>query len=104
MAISKNKLSLTHIDKETAFTTVVFKCANLKTVLKTNNSKQYRGAGKSLARTGRKQAQNHAKDVHNLKKNRDVSCHQVSFPAKQGIRGNSGHSDRNISLFPSWLG
>ena len=26
------------------------------------------------------------------------------FPARQGAEGNSRHSDRNISLFPSWLG
>jgi len=33
--------------------------------------------------------------------NRDASCHQVSFPARQGAEGNSPHSGRNISLFPS---
>jgi hypothetical protein len=26
------------------------------------------------------------------------------FPARQGAQGNSQHSDRNIRLFPSWLG
>jgi len=32
-------------------------------------------------------------------------CHQVFFfPARQSTEGNSRHSDRNISLFPSWLG
>ena len=34
----------------------------------------------------------------------DSSCHQDFFPAKQGAEGNSRHSDRNISLFPSWSG
>jgi len=27
---------------------------------------------------------------------RDASCHQVFFPARQGAEGNSRHSDRNI--------
>ena len=36
-----------------------------------------------------------------LQQHRDASCHQVSFPARQGAEGNSRHSDRNISLFPS---
>jgi len=35
---------------------------------------------------------------------RDANCYQVSFPARQGAEGNSRHSDRNISLFPSWWG
>jgi hypothetical protein len=38
-----------------------------------------------------------------FQQNRDASCRQVSFPAK-GAEGNSHHSDRNISLFPSWSG
>jgi len=29
---------------------------------------------------------------------------RVFFPQSQGAEGNSRHSDRNISLFPSWLG
>jgi hypothetical protein len=28
--------------------------------------------------------------------NRDVSCHQVFFSAKQADEGNSRHSDRNL--------
>ena len=40
-----------------------------------------------------------------FQQHRDASCHQVFFfPARQGAEGNSRHSDRNISLFPSWLG
>jgi len=39
-----------------------------------------------------------------FQQNWDASCHQVSFPARQGAEGNSRHSDRNISLFPSWSG
>ena len=34
-----------------------------------------------------------------FQQNRDQSCHQVSFPARQGAEGNSRHSDRNISFF-----
>jgi len=36
-----------------------------------------------------------------FQQHRDASCHQVSFPARQGAERNSRHSDRNISLFPS---
>jgi hypothetical protein len=39
--ISKNKLSLTHIGKETTFIIKMFKYINFKTAFKTNNSKQY---------------------------------------------------------------
>jgi len=60
---------------------------------------QYLGADKSLARPGRKQSRKHVRYAHDI---RDASCHQVSFPAKQGAEVNSRHSDRNISLFPSW--
>jgi hypothetical protein len=35
---------------------------------------------------------------------RDASCHQVIFPVRQGAEENSRHSDKNISLFPSWSG
>jgi hypothetical protein len=32
-----------------------------------------------------------------FQQHRDASCHQVSFPARQGAEGNSRHSDRNIN-------
>ena len=60
----------------------------------------YRGADKSLARPGRKQARKHvrdARDFNNIKK-RPVN---FFFSARQGAEGNSLYSDRNISLFPS---
>jgi len=41
-----------------------------------------------------------------FQQHRDASCLQVFFffpPARQRAEGNSRHSDRNISLFPSWL-
>ena len=54
----------------------------------------YRGADKSLARPGSKQARKH---------DRDASYHKVPQPpARLGSERNSRHSDRNISLFPSW--
>jgi len=63
-----------------------------------------RGSDKSLARPGRKQARKHdrdARDFNNIE-TRDI----INFfpPARQGAEGNSRHSDRNISLFPSWSG
>ena len=39
-----------------------------------------------------------------FQQNQDASCHQVSFPARQGAEGNSRHSERNISMFPTWSG
>jgi len=39
-----------------------------------------------------------------FQQNRDASCHQVSFPARQRAEGNPHHNERNISLFPSWSG
>ena len=64
----------------------------------------YRGADKSLARLGRKQARKHvrnARDFNNMKRELSSSS---SPPARQGVEGNSRHSDTNISLFPSWSG
>jgi len=65
---------------------------------------KYRGADKSLARPGRKQARRHIRRRARFQQHRDASRPQVSFPARQGAKGNSRHSDRNISLFPSWSG
>ena len=31
-----------------------------------------------------------------FQKHRDANCHQVFFSARQGAKGNSRHSDRNI--------
>jgi len=43
----------------------------------------YRGADKSLARPGRQLVRKHVRDAR-FQQNRDASCHQVSFPARQG--------------------
>ena len=78
-----------------------------------------RGTDKSLARPGRKQARKHVRDASNFN---DIEMRAVIkfffffnfililffffilFPARQGAKGNSCHSDRNISLFPSLSG
>jgi len=67
----------------------------------------YRSADKSLARPGMKQARKHVRDARDFNniETRDVIKFFFFFsPEKQGTEGNSRHSDRNISLFPSWLG
>jgi len=64
----------------------------------------YRGADMSLARPGGKQARKHVRDAARFQQHRHATCHQVSFPARRGAEGNSRHSDRSISLFPSWSG
>jgi len=64
----------------------------------------YRRADKSLARPGRNQFRKHVRRLARFQQHRDASCHQVFLPARQVAEGNSRHSDRNISLFPSWSG
>jgi len=64
----------------------------------------YRGADKSLARPGRETNSEACQGGARFQQHRDASCHQVVFPVRQGAEGNSGHSERNISLFPSWSG
>ena len=64
-----------------------------------------RGADKSLARPERKQARKHvrdARDFNNIETRAVIKS--SSPPARQGAEGNSRHSDRNISLFPSCSG
>jgi len=62
--------------------------------------KWYRGADKSLARPGRKQARKHVKDARDFN---NIETRAVIkflfFPARQGAEGNSRHSDKNISFF-----
>ena len=70
-----------------------------------NGGRNYRGADTSLARTGRKQARKHvrdARDFNNIETQAVINT--FFFPTRQGAEGNSRHSDRNISLFPSWSG
>jgi len=60
------------------------------------------GADKSLARPGMKQARQHVRDARDFN---NIETRVTNFfPARQGTEGNSRHSDRNISMFPScWL-
>ena len=65
----------------------------------------YRDADKSLARMGRKQARKHFRDARYFNNVETRAVTKYFFPpARQGAEGNSCHSDRNISLFPSWTG
>jgi hypothetical protein len=66
----------------------------------------YQGADKFLARPGRQQARKHVRDVRGFNniETRAVIKFFFFFPARQVVEGNLRHSDRNISLFPSWLG
>jgi len=65
----------------------------------------YRDADKSLARPGRKQARKHVREARNFNNIETWDVIKVFFFfARQGAGGNSRHSDRNISLFPSWSG
>ena len=78
-----------------------FKIGHIHTFRSTTT--QYRGVVKSLALSGKKQARKLVRDAR--EQHRDASCVQVFFvSARQGAEGNSRHSDRNISLFPSWSG
>jgi len=66
---------------------------------------EYRGADKSLARPGRKQSRKHVRDVRDFNHiEMRAAIKFFFFPARQGAEGNLRHSDRNISLFPSWSG
>jgi len=63
-----------------------------------------RGADKSLARPGRKQAWKHVRDARDFNNIETRALIKFFFPARQGAEGNSRNSDTNISLFPSWSG
>jgi len=64
----------------------------------------YRGADKSLARTGRIQARKHVREERDFNNMETRAAIKFFPPARQGAEGNSRHSERNISLFPSWSG
>jgi len=77
----------------------------LKTVCLTRfRSRLYQGADKSLAWPRRKKSSEACQRRAQFQQNLDASCHQISFPARQGAELNASHSDRNISLFPFWSG
>jgi len=60
----------------------------------------YRGADKSLARLGRRQARKHVRDARDFNNIETWAF----FLQGNGAEWNSRHSDRNISLFPSSSG
>jgi len=62
------------------------------------------GTDKSLARPGRKQARKHVRDARYFNNIETQAVIKFFFLARQGAEGNSRHSDRNISLFPSLSG
>ena len=64
----------------------------------------YRGADQSLARPGRKQAWKHVRKARDFNNIETRALIRFFPPARQGAEGNSRHSDRNISLYPSWSG
>ena len=68
-----------------------------------NSSFITRGADKSLARPGKKQARKHVRDARDCN-NIETRAAIIFFPERQDAEENSRHSDRNISLFPSWSG
>ena len=67
-------------------------------------SLRYRGADKFLEQPGRKQVRKHIRDARDFNSIETRAIIKLYFPARQGAEGNSRHSDRNISLFPSWSG
>ena len=62
------------------------------------------GADKSVARPGTKQARKHVRDARDFNNIETRAVIKFLFPARQGAEGNSRHSDKNISFFPSWSG
>jgi len=72
----------------------------------------YRDDDKPLARPGKKKVRKHvrnARDFNNIETRAVIKFPLPPPPpplppARQGTEGNSRHSDRNISLFPSWSG
>jgi len=59
----------------------------------------YRGADKSLARPGRKQAWKHVGDARDFNNIETRAVIKFFFNARQGAEGNSRHSDRTLSCF-----
>jgi hypothetical protein len=65
----------------------------------------YLGAEKSLAQPESKQTRKHVSDARDFNNIETRAISKFFFvPARQDAEGNSRHSDRNISLYPSWSG
>ena len=76
----------------------------VKMITKMALKEKYRGADKSLARPGRKQARKHVRDARDFNNIETRVVIKFFSLQRQGAEGNARHSDRNISLFPSWSG
>jgi len=63
-----------------------------------------RGADKSLARPGRKKARKHFRNARDCNKIETRAVIKFLFLQGKAPKEISRHSDRNISLFPSWSG
>jgi len=72
--------------------------------MSSKGERQYRDDDKSLVRPGRKQARKHFRDARDFNNVETRAVIKFLFPAKQGAEGDSHHSDRKSSLFPSWPG
>jgi len=68
-------------------------------ILKKKRWLEYRGADKSFARPGRKQARKHVRDERAFNNIETRAVIKFLLLKSQGAEGNSRHSDRNISLF-----
>jgi len=55
----------------------------------------YRGADKSLAWPGRKQARKHVRDARDFSNIETRAVINFFFPARQGAEGNSRNSDKH---------
>jgi len=64
----------------------------------------YRGADKSLAGPGKKQTRKNVREARDFNNIETRAVFAFFFFARQSAKGNSRHSDRNISFFPSWSG
>ena len=58
----------------------------------------YRGADKSLARPGRKEARKQVRDARDFNNIETRAVFKFFSPARQGAEGNSHNFDRNIRL------
>ena len=62
----------------------------------------YRGADKSLARPGRKQAQKHVRPRARFQQNRDACCHQGFFSCKAPKKIHAILTDTLVYFLPGW--
>jgi hypothetical protein len=82
-----------------------YSCFHLSTSFHQSSVLTLPGADKSLARPRRKEARKHVGDARDFNNIETLAVINFFFPpTRQGAKGNSRHSDRNIRLYPSWSG